>query len=164
MKTLLLLRHAKSSWNDSSARDFDRPLNKRGMKAAPLIGRYMRKRKVMPDAVISSPAVRARLTAELVVDAAGIDVEVRLNERIYEASTDQLMGVVSEIEERASVVLLVGHNFGIEQFLERLTGEVHRMPTAALAQISLELEEWSEVRDRSGILDWIIKPKELENR
>jgi len=153
MKTLLLLRHAKSSWNDSSARDFDRPLNKRGMKAAPLIGRYMRKRKVMPDAVISSPAVRARLTAELVVDAAGIDVEVRLNERIYEASTDQLMGVVSEIEERASVVLLVGHNFGIEQFLERLTGEVHRMPTAALAQISLELEEWREVRDRSGILD-----------
>ncbi|HVF85955.1 MAG TPA: histidine phosphatase family protein [Pyrinomonadaceae bacterium] len=164
MKTLLLLRHAKSSWGDPSARDFDRPLNKRGMKAAPLIGRYMRKRKVMPDVVISSLAVRARLTAELVVDAAGIDVEVRFDERIYEASTDQLMGVVSEIEERVSVVLLVGHNFGIEQFLERLTGEVHRMPTAALAQISLELEEWDEVRDRVGKLDWIVKPKELENR
>jgi phosphohistidine phosphatase len=139
-------------------------LNKRGEKAAPLIGRYIRKRKVMPDVAISSPAVRARQTAESVVEAAGVNIEVRFDERIYEASTDQLMGVVSEIEERVSVVLLVGHNFGIEQFLERLTGEVHRMPTAALAQISLELEEWDEVRDRVGKLDWIVKPKELENR
>ncbi len=161
MKTLLLLRHAKSSWGDPAARDFDRPLNKRGMKAAPLIGRYMRKRRVIPNVVISSPAVRARQTAESVVEAAGIDAKAQFEARIYEASVEQLMSVVSEIEERADVVLLVGHNFGIEQFLERLTGEVHHMPTAALAQISLELEEWGEVRDRAGTLDWIVKPKEL---
>lgn len=164
MKTLLLLRHAKSSWDDAAARDFDRPLNKRGTKAAPLIGRYMRKRRVKPDEVISSPAVRARQTAELVVEAAGIGAEIRYDERIYEASTDDLMSVVAEIEDEVETVLLIGHNLAIEQFLERLTGEVHHMPTAALARISLKPEGWGEVRDRAGKLDWIVKPKELENR
>ncbi|HVF27710.1 MAG TPA: histidine phosphatase family protein [Pyrinomonadaceae bacterium] len=162
MKTLLLLRHAKSSWDNPSARDFDRPLNKRGMKAAPLIGRYMRKRKVKPDLVVSSPAARARRTAELVVEAAGIGAEIQLDERIYEASTDQLMSIVAEVDESIDVMLLVGHNFGIEQFLERLTGGVHHMPTAALARISLRLDHWGEIRDRAGTLDWLVKPKELE--
>ncbi|MDQ3650428.1 MAG: histidine phosphatase family protein [Acidobacteriota bacterium] len=160
MKTLFLLRHAKSSWNDSTVRDFDRPLNKRGQKAAPLIGRYLRKRKELPDLVISSPAERARQTTALVVEAAGISAEVRFDERIYEASTDLLMTVVSECDENADAVLLVGHNFGIEQLLERLTGEVRHMPTAALARINLDIETWRDIRDRSGVLDWFMTPKD----
>ncbi len=144
-------------------RDFDRPLNKRGLQAAPLIGRYIGQRKVRPDLVLSSPAERARQTTALAIEAAGIKAEVRYDERIYEASTEQLMEVVSEIDDNASEVLLVGHNFGMEQLLERLTGEVHRMPTAALARIVLELDHWNLVRDRAGRLDWIVKPKELAN-
>ncbi|HVS20274.1 MAG TPA: histidine phosphatase family protein, partial [Pyrinomonadaceae bacterium] len=85
MKTLVLLRHAKSSWKDGSVKDFDRPLNQRGLKTAPLVGRLMRKRKLKPDLVLSSPAERARQTARLVIEAARLNVELRHDERIYEA-------------------------------------------------------------------------------
>ena len=75
---------------------------------------------------------------------------------------DQLMSVVAGVDESADVVLLVGHNLAIEQFLERLTGDVHHMPTAALAQVSLTLDSWGEIRYRVGTIDWVVKPKELE--
>lgn len=163
MKTLLLLRHAKSSWSDPSLRDFYRPLNKRGLKAAPLIGRFMRKRKIRPDLILSSPANRARQTAELVIEAAELETEPRFDENIYEASAVQLLEVVSEVEEDADEVMLVGHNPGLEDLLLALTGETRRMPTAALARISLDIERWREVRETGGQLEWLVKPKELSD-
>jgi phosphohistidine phosphatase len=162
MKTLLLLRHAKSSWKDASLDDFDRPLNGRGLKAAPQMGKFMRKQKVEPDLLLSSPAERARRTAALIVEAAKLTAPLRYDDRIYEASVTRLLEVVSQIEEVANVVLLVGHNPGLEGLLEYLTGEPERMPTAALAQISLDIEKWSKVRERSGRLEWLVKPKELD--
>jgi phosphohistidine phosphatase len=162
MKTLLLLRHAKSSWKDTGLDDFDRPLNGRGQKAAPQMGKFLRKQKVQPELVLSSPAERARQTAALVMEAAKLTAPLRYDERIYEASARQLLEVVSQIEEDAKVVLLVGHNPGLEQLLEQLTGEREALPTAALAQISLDVEKWSKVRDNSGSLVRLVKPKELE--
>ncbi len=161
MKTLLLLRHAKSSWSDPALRDFYRPLNKRGLKAAPLIGRFMRKRKLRPDLILSSPANRARQTTELVVEAAGLETEPRFDESLYEASAVQLLEVVSQVGDDAGEVMLVGHNPGLEDLLVSLTGEARRMPTAALARISLDIERWSEVRETGGQLEWLVKPKEL---
>ncbi len=161
MKTLLLLRHAKSSWSDPALRDFYRPLNKRGLKAAPLIGRFMRKRKLRPDLILSSPANRARQTTELVVEAAGLETEPRFNESLYEASAVQLLEIVSQVGDDAGEVMLVGHNPGLEDLLVSLTGEARRMPTAALARISLDIERWSEVRETGGQLEWLVKPKEL---
>ncbi len=161
MKTLLLLRHAKSSWKDASLRDFDRPLNKRGLKAARLTGRFMRRQKMKPDLVLSSPAERARQTTALVLEASKSSVELRYDERIYEASAHVLLEVVSQIEDAADIVLLVGHNPGMEELLESLTGEVRRMPTAALACIVLDLDKWSKVRERTGRCEWLVKPKEL---
>ena len=161
MKTLLLLRHAKSSWKDASLRDFDRPLNKRGLKAARLTGRFMRRQKMKPTLVLSSPAERARQTTALVLEASKLSIELRYDERIYEASARVLLEVVSQIEDAADIVLLVGHNPGMEELLESLTGEVRRMPTAALACIGLDLDKWSKVREQRGRCEWLVRPKEL---
>ncbi len=161
MKTLLLLRHAKSSWKDTGVKDFDRPLNQRGLKAAPAIGRLIRKRKLQPDLVLSSPAERARQTTELVLEAAGLKTEVRYDERIYEASPARLFEIVSQIDEEAGMVMMVGHNPGFEELLEALTGDARSLSTAALACIELDIEKWSKVKAGENQLAWLVKPKDL---
>lgn len=163
MKTLLLLRHAKSSWKDTNARDFDRPLNQRGLKAAPAIGRLIRKRKLQLDLVLSSPAERARQTTQLVFEAAGLKTELRYDERIYEASAERLFEIVSQIDDEADVVMLVGHNPGLEDLLATLVGEGRSFPTAALAHIALDIEKWNKLRAGGGQLEWLAKPKKLKS-
>jgi phosphohistidine phosphatase len=157
------LRHAKSSWDNPALADFDRPLNERGLKAAPLVGRFMRERKLRPDLILSSPAERARETAALVAKAAGLDAPLRYDERIYEATSSRLFEIISQLEETAGEVLLVGHNPGMEELIERLTGEMRRMPTAALARVQFDAEKWNKLRERSGRLEWLVKPKELDD-
>lgn len=162
MKRLLLLRHAKSSWAEAGLADFERPLNERGRRAAPLVGLYLRKQKIQPELILSSPAERARQTASLVVESARLQsARLRFDERVYEATAARLLEVVSQAEDDAAEVLLVGHNPGMEELLELLTGEVRRMPTAALARVSLPIEKWGKVRERTGRLEWHVTPKEL---
>jgi len=162
MKTVLLLRHAKSSKDDPALRDFDRPLNDRGKDDAKLIGRFMRERSISPDLLISSPAKRAQRTAELVMKAAGLTINVAFDERIYEADVHRLLVVVSQIEPAMNVVMLVGHNPGFEDLVEVLTGRPARLPTASLAQIDLAVEEWNKVRAGAGKLKWLVTPKDLK--
>jgi phosphohistidine phosphatase len=161
MKRLLLLRHAKSSWDDAGLADFDRPLNGRGRKAAPLVGALMRERQLRPDLIISSPAARARETVALALEASGIKTELHYDERIYEATVARLLEVISEVGDDKQEVMLVGHNPGFENLLERLTGESLRVPTAALARIALDADRWNEAGARGGRLEWLVKPKEL---
>jgi phosphohistidine phosphatase len=160
MKTLLLLRHAKSSWKDTGLQDFDRPLNGRGKKAAEMIGRFIKKKEIKPDLLISSPAVRARETIETVIKAAKLQSELRFDQRIYEAGPQRLLEIVSQIEEGRSIVLLVGHNPGMEELLHLLTDRVEHMATGTLAGIDLK-GEWSRAGEEKGTLGWIVKPKEL---
>jgi phosphohistidine phosphatase len=161
MKTLLLLRHAKSSWEDPTLQDFERPLNDRGREAAKRIGRYIKKRRLCPDLVLSSPAVRAKETVKLVLNAAGVKVDVRYDQRIYEAGPLQLVEVVSQTPADERSVLLVGHNPGMEELLQLLTGHSERMPTAALAKIKLNIQKWNTLVTAQGSLEWLVKPKEL---
>lgn len=162
MKILLLLRHAKSSWKDEGLSDFDRPLRKRGRKAAPMIGDMMRTRKVRPDLILSSPAVRAKETTRSICKAAGLTTIVRYEEGIYEASARRLLEIVSKVEETANTVVLVGHNPGFEELLTALTSEERDLPTASLACIELSVEKWSQARAGVGHLRWLITPKELQ--
>ena len=164
MKTLLLLRHAKSSKDDPALRDFDRPLNDRGKDDAKLIGRFMRERSISPELLISSPAKRAQRTAELVMKAAGLTINVAFDERIYEADVHRLLVLVSQIEPAMNDVLLVGHNPGFEDLVEALTGRPARLPTASLAQIDLAVEEWNKVRAGAGKLKWLVTPKDLKKQ
>lgn len=164
MKTLLLLRHAKSSWKEPGLSDFERPLNERGRRAAPLMGRFLRRQKLRPDLVLCSPAERARQTAALAVEAAGLSSKLRFDERIYEASAERLVEVVSQVEESCEQVLLVGHNPGMEELIALLTGGREAMPTAALARVALDVEKWDKTRARCGRLEWVVRPKELDER
>jgi phosphohistidine phosphatase len=162
MRTLYLLRHAKSSWSDASLSDFDRPLKGRGRKAAPLIGERLAKEKPKSPLLICSPAVRARETAELVLKSAKLTVDQRFDDRIYEASLRDLLQVVAEFPDARQTVIMVGHNPGFEELLEFLTGEYRRMPTAALAKVELDVESWAEVKAGEGSLDLFVTPKDLE--
>lgn len=122
----------------------------------------MREQKIKPDLTLSSPAERARRTTALVLESAKIAAEVRYDERIYEAGAARLLEVISQIEEAAGTVLLVGHNPGLEELLEHLTGEARRMSTAALACIAPDIDKWSKMREGTFHLEWLVKPKELE--
>jgi phosphohistidine phosphatase len=161
MKTLYLLRHAKSSWSDASLRDFDRPLNDRGREAAQQIGKRLASEKLSAPLLICSPALRTRETAEIVLQNSQLRVEERFDERIYEASLRDLTQVVSEIPDDKQVAILIGHNPGFEELLAFLTSEARRMPTCALAKIKFDSESWREVRTGEGTLEWFTTPEEL---
>jgi phosphohistidine phosphatase len=163
MRTLYLLRHAKSSWKDVTVPDFDRPLKDRGRKAAKRIGKYLRAEKLNDPLVICSPAVRTRETADIVLKHAHLRVEVRFEERIYEASLRTLVQLVSEIPDEKQVVIMIGHNPGFEELLAYLTGEGRRMPTAALAKIKFDVESWKDIKEDQGHLDWFVVPRDLED-
>lgn len=143
--------------------DFARPLNKRGLKAAPVMGQFARQRRLKPDLILSSPADRARQTAHLVKEAAGFHADLRYDERIYEASWSRLLEIVQQLDETTSMVLLVGHNPGMEDLLLNLSGVNRHMSTAAFARIDLNIESWSEVIPGCGQLEWLVKPKDLES-
>ncbi len=163
MKTLLLLRHAKSSWKEAGKRDFDRPLNERGRRAAPLMGEHLRKLQLAPALILCSPAERARQTAALFDEAAALPPELlNYDERIYEASVEQLLEVVSGVGASVNPLLLVGHNPGMEELIRRLTNESAQMRTATLARIELDTNDWSNVREARGTLAFTISPKDLE--
>lgn len=160
MKTLFILRHAKSSWDDPDLPDFDRPLNKRGLQAAPFVGSLMRERRLHVDLILSSPARRARETAALVKEAADFSAEIRHDERIYEASPMSLLYLVAESDDALESVLLIGHNPGLEGLVKILTGGGLSMPTAALAEIELNVDSWSKIAAESGKLKSSVRPKD----
>ena len=161
MKTLFLLRHAKSSWKDESLPDFERPLNRRGKEAADAIGRYLKHEEIVPELVLSSPAVRTRETIERVAKAAKWSVEIRFDQRIYEAGGLRLLEVISQVENDHKTLLLVGHNPGIEELLMLLTGEAARVPTATLMKLELKSSKWATAADKRAKLAWLIKPRDL---
>jgi len=161
MKTLYLLRHAKSSWKDETLLDIERPLNGRGRRASHIIGNFLKREKIVPDLVLSSSAVRARQTTDIVMAAAKLITDLRFDERIYEADPGRLLEVVKQIEKSKKIVLLVGHNPGLEEFLMLLTGSDETMPTGTLTKIVLKASNWAGVADTGGTLEWIVKPKKL---
>lgn len=164
MKTLFILRHAKSSWENPDLSDFDRPLNSRGLDAARFIGELIYERRLEPQVIVSSPAKRAKQTAVLVKEIAEIKQPIIFDERIYEASSLSLFNLLREFDDKFESVLLVGHNPGLEDLLRILTRELKVMPTAALAKINLEIEHWADLSMNDGTLDFIIRPKEEKKK
>jgi len=164
MKTLLLLRHAKSSWKDSDVDDHERPLNKRGKKDAPKIGRMVRDDDLLPDLIVSSSAKRCRKTADHVIEQSGYRGETRLSSELYEANGEKLRDFLSQLDDRISRVLLIAHNPGLEEFLEPLVGEYTPLSTAALAHVELSLDRWADLAsDTRGNLIKVSQPRELED-
>jgi phosphohistidine phosphatase len=164
MKTLLVLRHAKSSWDDSGLDDHQRPLNARGERDAPRVGRLMRDERLRPDLVVSSDALRARLTAEAAADAAKYPVTILLEPRLYHAGAVDILAAVRDVsDEEFETVMIVGHNPGLEELVALLTGEPEDMPTAALARIELPIDRWSDLDAAvRGVLVALWRPKDLK--
>ena len=162
MRNLYLLRHAKSSWKDESLADFERPLANRGKRACDTIGKFILANEIEFDLVISSTAVRARDTIDLVKQSAKLRAEIRYDERIYEASVERLFELTSQIENDKKKVMLVGHNPGFEELLQALTGVTQPFPTAAFAKINLKISKWSDSFEGKANLEWLVTPKELE--
>lgn len=162
MKTLLVLRHAKSSWADASLADHDRPLKKRGRRDAPRMGELIRDEGLTPDLIVSSTAKRARQTAAPVAEACGYEGEVQFTRDLYHADPEEIVQVLRPLPDEAERVLIVGHNPGLEDLVEALTDGYERMPTAALAQIELPIERWADLReDTEGELIALWLPREL---
>ena len=160
MKTLFIMRHAKSSWENVNLSDFERPLNKRGLNTAPLMGELMYENGFQPEVIVSSPARRAKQTAILIKEMAQIKGEITYNEKIYEANPFRLLQIVSALDETFRSAMIVGHNPGLEGLIKILTGEFEAMSTAALAVIDLNVEKWSEAAAKCGKLQKLIRPKE----
>ena len=162
MKTLLVLRHAKSSWRESELADHDRPLNKRGKRDAPRMGELIRADGLLPDLVLTSSARRALTTAELVAEASGYDGEIQVSRDLYAAGPEEFIEALCALPDALDTVLVVGHNPGLEELVETLTEEAPAMPTAALAQITLDIERWADLeKEGAGKLVNLWLPRTL---
>jgi phosphohistidine phosphatase len=169
MKTLTLLRHAKSTWDDPVARDFDRPLNRRGHKAARAVGLEMRALGLRFDRVVASPAARVIETLAGVAEGYGEALEPELEPRIYLATVDTLLELVRAGEDEVDRLLLVGHSPGLEGLALLLAGEnplrdelAVKYPTGTLAEIALPVVSWRDVRPGIGRIDRFIRPRDLD--
>ena len=170
MKTLTLLRHAKSSWDDTVERDFDRPLNARGYRAAERMGAEIASLGLAFDQVCASPAVRVKETLAGVEKGAGVRFAPRFEPLIYLASGETLLEVVHSLDDTASRALLVGHNPGLEDLLLMLVPEggplriqaALKYPTATLAAIDLPIARWADAAPATGTLTRFIRPRDLD--
>lgn len=175
MKTLTLLRHAKSGWDDPVSRDFDRPLNARGKRASEVVGRWLRDRGLRYDMILASPAIRCVETIEHLALGYGETLAPMWDKRIYLASADSLLDVIHEMPDMADRVMMVGHNPGFEDLVLMLVPDVagddacdardaieEKYPTAAVAEISFDVDCWADVRAGGGKLTLFKRPRDID--
>ena len=162
MKSLLLMRHAKSDYPPSIADDFDRPLSKRGRKDLTFMTNLLASADNPPDLILSSSAVRAERTAAAMATA--LKIEARkfcCEDRLYLATPAYLFAAVADLPDRADSALIVGHNPGLEEWINLLCGADLRLPTAGLAALSLKITGWAQVHEAQGQLRWFAIPRLL---
>jgi len=146
MKTLFLVRHAKSSRDDPSLPDRDRPLDDRGRQDAPKMGKRLAKRDVKPDLLLSSPALRALTTAQLIAEEVGYKhKEIVADDRLYHSSADDLLAVIRALDKKLHSVMLFGHNPEFTDLAHRLSSEISDMPTCAVVEFNFDTKAWSDV-------------------
>jgi phosphohistidine phosphatase len=150
MRTLLLMRHAKSSWDDPELEDHDRPLNDRGLHDSPRMGALLLQQGLVPDCIVSSTALRALRTARLVARECRFDKALTATADLYHASENDWREKIRQLPDQHLLVLCIGHNPGLEDFLASWTGQYVRMPTAAIARLAFDEDSWSDVADRSS--------------
>ena len=158
MKKLLLIRHAKAE-KDSPGKDFDRPLKYTGIQDTTFMADRLKAEAIVPQLIVSSPALRAKTTAEIFADSFGLP-EPLLNKKIYEASEKTWLSVVNQLPNEYDFVAVAGHNPGVSQILDYLTGEFREVHTCTTAVIDFEVNNWAEISGDSGKLVYYSSPKE----
>ncbi|MDT8338879.1 MAG: histidine phosphatase family protein [Sulfurimonas sp.] len=161
MKKLYIIRHAKSSWSNGTLDDFERPLNKRGKANAPMMGARLKEKGIMPDIIISSPAKRAKSTAEIIANEVGYKNILFLDD-IYEATSETLRKILSKLEDSYRVVFLVGHNPSLNELAEKLVGFDENIPTCGILEIELRCKKWADMDPKNAKLLSFDYPKKGE--
>lgn len=162
MKTLLLMRHAKSSWKDSKLADHERTLKKRGHKDANNVAKVIKKKELVPDLIISSSAVRALDTAKILIEKLDYKGEFIVHDVLYMAEPATYIEKIIQTPDEVNRLLVVGHNPGLESLVQILGDKIGSMPSGALAVIVLPVQSWSEVTiDTEGELSRLVHPEEL---
>ena len=163
MKTLLLLRHAKSDRDVEGLTDHDRPLNKRGKREALTVGEYLLQCDLIPDLIMTSSAKRARKTAVRVAEACGYSGEISVLPELYDASPEEYLASLHPVSDRADRVMIVGHNPCVQDLVELLAGEECRMVTCAVARIDLDVPSWHalSVQTRGSLIS-LWRPTRIE--
>ena len=161
MKTLYIIRHAKSSWDNPLLDDFERPLNKRGEGDAPRMGKRLKDKHVLPDLMLSSPATRALTTCQKIADVLGYSHEkIKTNDNLYHAEDEEILSIVKEIKDKYNVVLLFGHNPGLTEFVNRLANSfINNIPTCGIAACSLNIDSWKDADWKKASLEFFDYPK-----
>jgi len=162
MKNLLLMRHAKSSWGDSSLPDHQRPLNQRGKRDAPRMGKFLREQGVDLDAILCSTAVRARATAKGLLQEYTFEGEISYYDDLYQADPETIVSVLNQLPGSVTTAMVIAHNPGLDDFLEIVCDECGHMTTANVAYIKYSIERWSDLRVVTrGELLYFWRPREL---
>lgn len=166
MKTIMLLRHAKSSHGNSGLKDFERPLAKQGKIEAPRMAKFVREVKALPATIISSPAKRAKQTTELFIEQTGIaESDITWNEDLYYGGVRDYLSTIQNAPEDVADIMLVGHNPLIEGTVSLLCNDEGsldvRMPTAALVCIEHPAIEWGQVKPGTARIQWMMIPRLL---
>ncbi|MFM1874770.1 MAG: hypothetical protein RL266_507 [Bacteroidota bacterium] len=164
MKTLIIVRHGKSSWAYPDLEDFYRPLKPRGINDAFAIGDELLSRELFPDLMLSSPAIRAMNTAIIIARKLDFPLQrIRANESIYEASTYQLLQLIGNVENSIETLMIFGHNPSFTSLINQLQNEsLYNLPTCGVFAIELPIQDWSEIRGTKGKKLFSIFPKEVE--
>lgn len=163
MKTLYIIRHAKSSWSDPSASDFERGLNDRGKRDAPKMGKRLKEKEIHPDVVISSPAKRALSTAKRISEVINFEKHrIQTNSKLYHANEDTILSVVQGINDNQEIAMIFGHNPGLTDFVNSISiEEIHidNIPTCGVVAFSLPVDSWKEVTWKTAKLLFFDYPK-----
>lgn len=161
MKTLYLMRHAKSSWDDPGLRDIQRPLNNRGHRHASFMGRQLKNQGILPQLIITSPAVRAETTARFVAREIDYSLsKIIIDKRLYEAEEDDLLQVIKEVNKTVDHLILVGHNPGLTDLANTLSTEpIDNIVTAAIYSIQFDCAKWKDIGKRKARFHFYIYPK-----
>lgn len=164
MKTLYIIRHAKSDWSDPALSDFDRPLNKRGEKNAPLMGEILANSHVHPDLILSSPALRAKKTAKMIAKKVGYDTEkIVYEENLYLADREAIERLLHKISSSNEIVFIVGHNPGLTLFAEHISGDSFgNIPTCGIVALRLKNDAWKSIGKESAEVISFVYPKKYQ--
>lgn len=164
MKTLLLMRHGKSSWKDDNLSDHERPLKKRGRRDSKRIAQEIDKNDLYPHIILSSSAIRAKETAEIIIDTLDYENRIIISDQLYMAEPEDFIDVLSQLSDDYDTVLVIGHNPGMEAFLQIIEGDIECLPTAGLGHLVLVLDRWQDISlETMGDLIGIWKPKDLRD-
>lgn len=164
MKHLLIMRHAKSSWDHQGCSDHDRPLNDRGKRDAPRMGKFIKEQGLTPDCILSSSAKRAQQTAKALARAADYSGTIDIRKDLYLADTEDYLHACRSLPDTCARAVVVAHNPGSEYIVRHFTEHDETMPTAAIAEIVLPIDSWSELNPHTrGSLRHVWRPKELHD-